>query len=89
MYSKIARNISSGSYGVCVQVEFYIFILTHKLHLNASSASRKSLKRISSLANTELNQSKHGFALMLVFVYFLDIVTCTGMQIICLISFRT
>ena len=49
MYSKIACNISSGSYGVCVQViqpslkftyqVIYILTFTHRPHLNASFAS--------------------------------------------------
>ena len=44
LYSKIAFNISSDSYGVHVQVilshfEISVLISTHKLHLNASLAS--------------------------------------------------
>ena len=73
MYTKIACNFSSGRYGVRLQVieqflKFSYFFLAHKVPLITSFEFRKLLKRMPSLAYTEINQKKHRFISMFAFV---------------------
>ena len=63
MYTKIACNIYSCRFDVRLQVmqpflNFSCFFLTHKVPLITSFELRKSLKRMLSLAYTEMNQKE-------------------------------
>ena len=65
-YAKIACNSSSGHYVVRLQViqpflKSYFF-LAHKVSLKSSLKLSKSLKRLSSLAYTQINQTKYRFS---------------------------
>ena len=85
MYTKSVCNNSSGRYGVRLQLiqpflEISILNLAHKLPLKASFEIRKSLKRMPSLAYTEMDQTKYRFLSMFAFVYtfwtLLHVFTC-------------
>ena len=62
--TKIICNIFSGRFDVHLQVkkpifEISIFNLTHKVPLSMSFEIRKPLKRMPSLANSEIDQTKY------------------------------
>ena len=63
MFAKITCNISSGHCGVCLQVikPFFLILVifpAQKVSLKTSFELRKSPKRMPSLADTEINQTK-------------------------------
>ena len=61
--------------------EISIFNLTHKVHPNTSFEIRKSLKRMTSLANTKMDQTKYRvssmFASVCIIWTLLHVFTCT------------
>ena len=72
IYTKIIRNMFSGRFDVHLQLikpnyEISTFNLTHKVPPHTSFDIRKSLKRIPSLAYTEIDQTKYRVSSMFVF----------------------
>ena len=72
MYTKIICNNSPGRFNVHLQViqpilKFTISNLTHKVPRNTSFEIRKSLKRMPSLANTEMDNTKCSVSSMFAF----------------------
>ena len=72
MYTKIICNISSGRFDVHLQViqqilKFPLSNLTHKVPPNTSFEIRKSLKRMPSLAYTEIDHTKCSVSSMFAF----------------------
>ena len=86
MYTKIICNIFSGHFDVHLQFntadfEISIFNITHKVAQNSSLEIRKSLKRMPSLAYTEMDQTKYRVSSMFAFGCIiwtlLHVFTCT------------
>ena len=86
IYTKIICNIFSGRFDVHLQVIqpiliFSIFNLTHKVPPSTSFEIRKSLKRMPSLAYTEMDQTKYRvlsmFAFGSIIWTLLHVFTCT------------
>ena len=90
IYTKITCNIFSGRFDVHLQTfEISVFDLTHKVLPSASFEIRKSLKRMPSLAYTEMDQKKiPRFIDVCIRMDYLDIVTHIYIYIIWLANFR-
>ena len=72
IYAKIICNIFSGHFDVhfasnTADFEISIFNLTHKVPQSTSFEIRKSLKRMPSLAYTEMDQTEYRVSSMLSF----------------------
>ena len=81
MCTKIICNIFSGRFDVQADFKISIFNLTHKVPPSTSFEIRKSLKRMPSLVNTEMDQTKYRvssmFALGCIIWTLLHVFTCT------------
>ena len=86
IYTKIISNIFSGRFDVhfasnTADFKFSIFNLTHKVPPSTSFEIRKSLKRMPSLAYTEMDQTKKRVSSMFAFGCIiwtlLHVFTCT------------
>ena len=81
IYTKIIGNIFSSRFDVHLQVIQPIFNLTHKVPPSTSFEIRKSLKRMPSLAYTEMYQTKYCVSSMFAFECIiwtlLHVFTCT------------